>query len=103
MAAPTHYTVTDSFVGHLNGAEVEYHAGEVVPADDPAIKKMPNHFAPLVLRAGTVRAVEQATSAPGEKRRLSIRRKAKEPELELEPEPEPAAGKAITTDSFKGR
>lgn len=83
MAKATHYTVTESFVASLNGAEVEYHKGEVVEADDPAIKKMPLHFEELVVRGHEDHrrvAVEQATAAPGEKR-----------------------GEAITTDSFKGR
>lgn len=67
MAKPAFYTVTESFVGQLDGAEVEYHKGEVVPADDPAVSQMPLHFEPLVVRGGQVR-VEKATAAPGEKR-----------------------------------
>ena len=111
MAKAEFYTVRESFIGALSGSEVEYHKGDVVAASDPAIKKMPMHFEPLMLR-GHERAVEQATAAPGEKRRLSLRRKpakakatAKpEPELELKtkPEPEPE-GKPITTASFKGK
>jgi len=111
MANPALFTVTESFVGTLDGREVEYHKGEVVEAGDPAIKKMPNHFEPVIIRGGQTRSVEQATAAPGEKRRLSVRRKAKvAPEPEPEPTPEPTPepepepeGKAITTTGFKGR
>jgi len=67
MAQATFYTVTESFVGTLGGREVEYHKGEVVDADDPAVKKMPLHFAPLIVRE-QYRRTEQATAAPGEKR-----------------------------------
>jgi hypothetical protein len=85
MAKATHYTVTESFVGTLNGAEVEYHKGEVVDADDPAVKKMPLHFEELVVRGHeehTRATVEQATAAPGELR---------------------GEGKALTTASFKSK
>jgi len=91
------YTVTTSFVGTLGGHEVEYHEGEVVSADDPAVRKMPLHFAPLIVRehAGhRARSVEQATAAPGE-RRGRFGRKAEIAE--------PPAGHAITTAGFKGR
>jgi hypothetical protein len=110
MANPTYYTVTESFVGQLNGVEVEYHAGEVVEAADPAVKKMPLHFVPLIVRGG----VEQGTAAPGEKRQIRLPgrpRKATAAEekaiaatvkAEAEPEPEPVnEGKPITTDSFR--
>jgi hypothetical protein len=105
MAKAAQYTVTESFIGNLNGAEVEYHKGEVVDADDPAVKKMAGHFEPLVIR-GHERAVEQATAEPGKKRRL-YRRKPKaapkdEPEPEPEPDPEPK-GHALTTADLKGK
>ena len=64
MAKPVYYTVTMS----LAGDGFEYHAGEVVEVDDPAIKKWPQHFAPLVVREDRKHTVEQATAAPGEKR-----------------------------------
>jgi hypothetical protein len=79
-----YYTVSTSFVGSLDGGGVEYRKGEVVDVDDPALKRWPEYFEPLVvrehLRDGTKKEVEQATAAPGEKR-----------------------GRAITTDRFKGR
>jgi hypothetical protein len=96
MAKADFYTVTESFVGRLNGAEVEYHKGDVVPASDPAVKKMPLHFEPLVLR-GHDRVVEQATAAPGEKRSLKAE---PEPEPEVESVPQ---GKAMTLAGMKGR
>jgi len=65
MAKAAQYTVTESFVTTINGKEVEYHKGETVEPDDPALKRAPLHFEPLIIRA---RSVEQATAAPGEKR-----------------------------------
>lgn len=68
MPKSTHYTVRDSFVGDLEGIEVEYIKGEVVLADDPAVHKWPAYFEPLVVRAHVGRRVEAATAGPGEKR-----------------------------------
>lgn len=68
MAKADYYTVIAAFVGTLDGREVEYHLGEVVSAEDPGLKKHPHCFAPLVVRAIPGKPVEQATSAPGEKR-----------------------------------
>jgi hypothetical protein len=67
MAKATYYTVRESFIGNLDGEEVEYHRGEVVDADDPAVGRWRIHFEPLVVRQYRHR-VEQATAAPGEKR-----------------------------------
>jgi hypothetical protein len=64
---PGFYTVSESFIGNLDGAEVEYHKGEVVDSDDPGLRKWSEHFEPLVVRAHAG-VVEQATAAPGEKR-----------------------------------
>ena len=64
---PMYYTVTESLIGTLDGVDVEYHKGEVVDADDPAVRKWPHHFGPLEVRSTGPR-VEQATAAPGEKR-----------------------------------
>jgi hypothetical protein len=80
MAKDDIYQVTTTFVITLEGRDVEYHVGELVDADDPARKKVPEHFGPLVFKhRATAPAVEQATAAPGETR-----------------------GKAITTSRFKG-
>jgi len=66
---PTYYTVTESLVGTLDGVEVEYYKGEVVDAEDPALRKWPHHFGPLVVHEHRrAAAVEQATAAPGEQR-----------------------------------
>jgi hypothetical protein len=64
MAKPAYYTVSESFAGD----GFDYQKGEVVDGDDPAVKKWPAHFAPLVLREDRQNRVEQATAAPGEKR-----------------------------------
>jgi hypothetical protein len=93
MAKDDIYQVTTTFVITLGDADVEYHAGEIVDGDDPAYKRVPEHFGPVEFKhrkaekPKTEKAekaeapkVEQATAAPGEQR-----------------------GKAITTASFKGR
>jgi hypothetical protein len=67
MAKPTFYQVRESFVGSFGDEPVEFYKGEVVAADDPALKRWPDSFVPLVVR-GQSPAVEQATAAPGEKR-----------------------------------
>jgi hypothetical protein len=80
--AATYYTVHTSFFGSLDGDGVAYRKGEVIDGDDPALKRWPEYFEPLVVREhlrGGKKEVEQATAAPGEKR-----------------------GKAITTARFKG-
>jgi hypothetical protein len=74
--------VLESFVGSLNGVEVEYHSGELVDADDPAVAKWPHLFAELQVTHR--RSVEQATAAPGEQRAAP-------------------AGKALTKASLKGK
>jgi hypothetical protein len=100
MAEQTHYTVTHSFATGSG----DYQEGEVVLASDPALKKWPMFFAPLVVRGAHV---EQATAAPGEKRTLSnvVRRRKPAAKATAKPQPtsEPSTGKAITTASFKGR
>ncbi len=68
MAKAAYLTVRESFIAALDGTEVEYHKGEVVDPDDPAVARFPDHFEPLVVRTHTRGRIEQATSAPGEKR-----------------------------------
>jgi len=67
MAKAAYYQVRESFVGSFDGDPVEYTKGEVVEPDDPAIKRWPENFMPLVVRSHRP-AVEQATAGPGEKR-----------------------------------
>ena len=67
MAKAAFYTVLESFIATLDGDEVEYHKGEVVDGEDPAFRKWPHQFTPLVVRRYR-QQVEQATAAPGEKR-----------------------------------
>jgi hypothetical protein len=67
MAKTAYYQVRESFVGTSDGEPVEYYKGEVIAADDPALKRWPESFVPLVVR-GQPPEVEQATAAPGEKR-----------------------------------
>ena len=64
-----YYTVSTSFIGSLHGDGVEYHKGEVIDGDDPALRRWPEYFVPLIVREHLrERGVEQATAAPGEKR-----------------------------------
>ena len=85
MAKDDIYQVTTTFVITLGDRDVEYHAGEIVDGDDPAYKRVPEHFGPVEFKHRKAdkpveKPVEQATAAPGEQR-----------------------GKAITTASMKGR
>ena len=65
--ASSFFMVSESFIGTLDGVELAFHKGEVIDADDPALKAWPAHFAPLVARTHGG-GIEQATAAPGEKR-----------------------------------
>lgn len=67
MAKAALHRVRESFVGSLDGKEVEYHTGEIVDAEDPALRKWPDAFEPMVVREHRP-VVEQATAAPGERR-----------------------------------
>jgi len=67
MAKADIYMVIADFVTTIDGDEVEYHKGEVVEADDPAVKLLPMYFGPLVFRHRRP-LIEQATAGPGEKR-----------------------------------
>ena len=61
-----------SFTTELDGTEVFVHAGDVVPASSPLAKGRQHLFVPrsqYVQTEGTPPPVEQATAAPGEKRR----------------------------------
>jgi len=70
MAKDDIYQVTTTFVITLDDRDVEYHVGEIVDADDPARKRVPEHFGPVEFKHRTAKPapVEQATAAPGEKR-----------------------------------
>ena len=69
MAKDDIYQVTTTFVITLGGRDAEYHAGEIVDGDDPAYKRVPEHFGPVEFKHRAAKpVVEQATAAPGEKR-----------------------------------
>jgi len=59
--------VRESFVGSVGKEDIDFRAGELVPSDHPAVKKYPALFVPVASRFESPK-VEQATSAPGEKR-----------------------------------
>jgi hypothetical protein len=58
--------VLESFIGRVGDEDRLFRAGEPIRRSDPAVKKWPDRFGP-VLYAHEPR-VEQATAAPGEKR-----------------------------------
>jgi hypothetical protein len=62
MAAAKLVRARVSFACKLGGVEYLVHAGDVLPADHPAVKHAKDLFSAEV-------PVEQATAAPGEKRR----------------------------------
>ena len=70
MAKDDIYQVTTTFVITLGDRDVEYHAGEIVDADDPAYKRVPAHFGPVEFkhRVAKPEKVETATAEPGKKR-----------------------------------
>lgn len=62
MARARLYRATTSFACEINGVERFIRGGEVLPSSDPVIKALPDYF-----EAET--PVEEATAAPGEKRK----------------------------------
>jgi hypothetical protein len=60
------HQVKTAFITNLDGVDVTYSVGDIVDADDPGLKRAPEHFGPVVARGKA--PVEQATAAPGEKR-----------------------------------
>ena len=64
--------VKDSFSGKLGDEVFDFRRGEPVPADHPVVAQWPTMFEPISSRFIVDRKaerVEQATAAPGEKRR----------------------------------
>jgi hypothetical protein len=68
MAKDDIYQVTTTFVITLDDRDVEYHVGELVDADDPALKRVPDYFGPLVFKHRAAPKAEPVTAAAGEKR-----------------------------------
>lgn len=70
MAKDDIYQVRTTFVITLGDRDVEYHTGELVDGNDPAFKRVPEHFGPVEFkhRQAPDKGVEQATASPGEKR-----------------------------------
>ena len=63
---PTLLAARDSFVGSIDGETIHIDRGDLVESDHPIVKKWPSLFAAPRLRYPMV---EQATAAPGEKRK----------------------------------
>jgi hypothetical protein len=60
-----------SFTGQLGGRPCTFQKGKVIESDHPAVRAWPDKFGPLTLPYPVKREappIEQATSAPGEKR-----------------------------------
>ena len=45
---PGVHVVRESFVIDVNGSPVAYRKGEPIEADDPILKRLPQHFEPMV-------------------------------------------------------
>lgn len=61
-----------SFIGAIKGETLEVRAGDLFEADHPAVAEWPDMFGPVPLRFPVKRSTprtEQATRAPGEKRK----------------------------------
>lgn len=58
--------VLESFIGKLGSADVVFRKGDLVKADNPAVKKWPQFFGAATFHHEP--RIEQATAAPGEKR-----------------------------------
>ena len=73
MAQPTgtYLVALESFVGGLDGRVVEVFKGDIATADSDAARRWPDKFGELTVRFGKAadQGIEQATAAPGEKRR----------------------------------
>ena len=61
--------VKASFTGLLGKEVLDFHEGEPVPADHPAVRRWPSAFIPVTSRFDDKsERIEQATAGPGEKR-----------------------------------
>jgi hypothetical protein len=68
--AETVLQVRTSFTASIGGARVDFHQGDLIDADHPAVRKWPESFGPITVqhRSPKGERIEQATAAPGEKR-----------------------------------
>lgn len=69
MASTGYVRVRESFIGSVGQGDIDFRAGELVPEDHPAVIRYPAMFEPIASRFDRPAAVEQATAAPGERRR----------------------------------
>lgn len=59
----------DSFVGEISGEKLDIRKGDLFEADHPAVQRWPGMFEPVRFRFPVQGRVEQATAAPGERRK----------------------------------
>lgn len=67
--ATTYVRVRESFVGSVGREDIDFRQGELVPAAHPAVSRWPSMFEPVSSRFDAPARVEQATAAPGQRRR----------------------------------
>lgn len=69
-AADTVLQARTSFTATVDGARIDFHRGDLIDADHPAVSKWPDKFGPITVqhRSPKNERIEQATAAPGEKR-----------------------------------
>ena len=65
MAKDDIFQVTTTFVITLGDRDVEYHAGELVDSDDPAYKRVPEHFGPVEFKHRKAEKPEHAKENAG--------------------------------------
>ena len=70
---PSTLVVLESFIGRLGKDERIFRKGDNIRPNDPAVKRWPRMFGPVLYASDVVGVnqeapIEQATAAPGEKR-----------------------------------
>lgn len=65
---PTVVIAREGFVGEVDGETIHIYQGDLVESDHPIAKKWPTLFSAPRFRY-PLPAIEQATAAPGEKRK----------------------------------
>lgn len=65
----TIFSARDSLVGEVDGETLDIRKGDLFESSHPAVKKWPDLFEPVRFRFPARAGVEQATAAPGEKRK----------------------------------
>jgi len=76
--APTHYRAKHAFGVQYEGEQITISEGEIVRAGHPLLEgRLDEHFEPVVSLGRFDVDVEQATKAPGERRKAAAPKAAK--------------------------